>query len=49
MPMERRGESARRERVMDDGEALVGFGALDLPDDAEPTELDAAHFRLPES
>src|SRR4029077_2377454 len=41
MAMEGRGERARCERVMDDGEAPVCLGPFDLPDDAEPTELDA--------
>jgi hypothetical protein len=38
--VERRGQSPWGERVVDDGEALGGFSAFDLPDDAEPTDLD---------
>jgi hypothetical protein len=38
--MEWRGESTWLERVVHDGETLVCFCAFDLPDDAEPTELD---------
>src|SRR5712691_5914663 len=41
MPVQRRGESARRERVMHDGEPLARLGSLDLPDDAEPGEIDS--------
>ena len=41
MPMKWRRESTRGERVVDDGEALTSLCPFDLPDDAEPTELDA--------
>ena len=40
MPMERCGQSTRCKRVVDDGDALVRLGTFDLPDDAQPTELD---------
>jgi hypothetical protein len=40
MAMEWRCKSTRRQRMVDDGEALVGLGAFDLPGDAEPAKLD---------
>jgi hypothetical protein len=39
MAVKRCGESPRRERMMDDRETVISFGALDLPDDAKTTKL----------
>jgi hypothetical protein len=48
VPVERRGERPRRERMMDDGEALFSRRPFDLPDDAESPEVDALPFVRPD-